>query len=107
MAMWKNGGTLPRDQKKLSRIARGAISEAVLAFFDTDEEGIYQKRLRAELECAQKKSIAATQSAKIRWADKPLKTQCQGNPIIVIVIVRKEYFVLLRSAQAGNPSPPR
>lgn len=75
MAMWKNGGTLPGDPKLLARIARGAISDAVMAFFESDDEGIYQKRLRAELEDAQKKSIAASQSAKTRWANKPLKNK--------------------------------
>ena len=60
MAMWRNGGTLPSDDEKLKRVAREAISEAVMAFFDRTEDGscITQKRLLAELERARAKTAA-------------------------------------------------
>jgi uncharacterized protein YdaU (DUF1376 family) len=55
MAMWRNGGSLPGDTKKLKRIARGAVSEAVMAFFDDDSQGgITQFRLQKELQRTQK-----------------------------------------------------
>jgi uncharacterized protein YdaU (DUF1376 family) len=75
MAMWRNGGALPSDPKKLSRIARGAISDAVMAYFDTDEEGIYQKRLRAEYEKARKKHSARVICGKAGGQAKALKNK--------------------------------
>jgi uncharacterized protein YdaU (DUF1376 family) len=75
MAMWRNGGTLPGDRKKLARIARGAISEAVMAYFDSDEEGIYQKRLRSEYEKATKKHSARVLCGKAGGEAKALKNK--------------------------------
>jgi uncharacterized protein YdaU (DUF1376 family) len=50
IAMWNNGGTLPDDPKALKRIARGAVSDAVLKFFVPGEGGITQTRLKKEYE---------------------------------------------------------
>jgi uncharacterized protein YdaU (DUF1376 family) len=75
MAMWRNGGVLPDDTKKLSRIARGAVSDAVMAYFDTDEEGVYQKRLRAEYEKARKKHSARVLCGKAGGEANALKNK--------------------------------
>lgn len=74
MAMWRNGGTLPSDPKKLARVARSAVSDAVMAFFDDDTTGgITQKRLCAELERARKKSKALSENGRAGAAAKALK----------------------------------
>jgi uncharacterized protein YdaU (DUF1376 family) len=59
MAMFNNKGTLPKDEKRLKRIARGAVSDAVMAFFEDDEQGgITQARLQKECKKAQEKHAA-------------------------------------------------
>lgn len=55
MAMWNNGGNLPSDPKMLKRIVRGALSDAVMSFFEDDQQGgITQARLQKELQRTQK-----------------------------------------------------
>ncbi|MDL1890337.1 DUF1376 domain-containing protein [Nitrospirales bacterium NOB] len=49
MASWRAGGYLTADRGALSRVCRGPVSDAVLAFFDESEGRISQKRLLAEL----------------------------------------------------------
>lgn len=54
MAMWRNGGFLPNDEKKLARIARVSlrrwhiVAVDIMDFFDTDGGDISQKRLVEE-----------------------------------------------------------
>jgi uncharacterized protein YdaU (DUF1376 family) len=79
MAMWSNGGTLPSDRKRLNRIARGAITDAVMAYFDDDDEGgITQKRLRKELDRAKKKAVARAEAGSAGGHAKALKDKKAG-----------------------------
>ncbi len=87
MAMWRNGGYVPADDKTLCRIARGPVADAVLSLCERSADGLLsQKRLRAELEKAKTRSEAARESAKVKWlkskrslhADAE-RTQCVGN----------------------------
>lgn len=63
MTMWRSGGRLPNDPKKLARIACctgsrwGKIGDEVMAFFDVEGGEITNKRLVFELEKASEKSI--------------------------------------------------
>lgn len=71
MAMWRNGGSLPADEKSLERIARAPVSSAVRAFFTVCDGNagalLTQKRLTEELAKANGRSEAASGNAKARW----------------------------------------
>jgi uncharacterized protein YdaU (DUF1376 family) len=87
MAMWRNGGTLPNNPKQLARIAKGAVSDAVMAMFDeVADGGITQARLQKELERALKKSQARRASGKLGYQAKVLKNkeapQANATPLL-------------------------
>src|SRR3990167_8183308 len=79
MAMWRAGGYLPADETKLSRIARGPVSDAVMGFFskcEANADGLLkltQKRLLAEVSKARAKSIARSEAGKAGAEAKALK----------------------------------
>lgn len=73
MAMWRNGGTLPDEPKKLARIARNEVSTAVMAFFERDGSSICQKRLLEELTKAKAKSAVRSKVGKAGARAKALK----------------------------------
>lgn len=79
MAMWRAGGTLDRDEKKLARYARmtpaqwDRVRENVLTFFEVDDEDetkITQRRLRFEFQkyvvALEKKSERASLGGKAK-----------------------------------------
>lgn len=70
MAQWnRDGNSLPDDHKKLQRVARcgrnwGKVWGNVERYFDTDENGIYSKRLRLEAQnVAAKREVNARNGA--------------------------------------------
>lgn len=79
MAMWKNDGELPADDKQLQTISRlpaarwRAVKPVLMKLFSLDGDGstITQKRLNAELSRAKKankaKAEAGAKGASIRW----------------------------------------
>jgi len=75
MAMWRNGGYLPDDPKKLARIARNEVSESVMQMFSKSEANacICQKRLLVELQKAKAKSEARSEAGKWGAQVKALK----------------------------------
>src|SRR3990167_4787973 len=79
IAMWRAGGYLPDDETKLARIARGQVSDAVMAFFskcEANADGLLkltQKRLLAEVGKARAKSIARSEAGKAGAEAKALK----------------------------------
>jgi uncharacterized protein YdaU (DUF1376 family) len=79
MTMWRAGGRLPNEDKKLARItgctsSRWAkIKAEVVGFFSVDGEEITHKRLMFELEKAQEKSIKRSVSGTQGGIAKSLK----------------------------------
>lgn len=79
MTMWRAGGRLPNEDKKLARItgctsSRWAkIKAEVVGFFAVDGEEITHKRLMFELEKAQEKSIKRSVSGTQGGIAKSLK----------------------------------
>jgi uncharacterized protein YdaU (DUF1376 family) len=78
MQAWTRKGVLPHDEKRLAALARcsprqwAECREAVLAFFEKDDEGYRNKRLDRELARAsaiseERRKAGATGAAK-RWA---------------------------------------
>lgn len=81
MTMWRSGGRLPNNPRKLARVtgctvSRWAkISPDVMAFFDVDGDDIVNSRLTFELEKAQEKSIKRAKAGTRGGNAKSLKTQ--------------------------------
>ena len=79
MCMWSSGGSLPADDKKLARFASctpsrwSKIKADILAYFEVGEETITHRRLTAELEKAQEKSIKRSVSGTKGGHAKALK----------------------------------
>lgn len=82
MSMWKKGGSLPRDERRLREITRLSPArwrqnrEILLGFFHDDSAGgLTQKRLSIELSRASARSEAATEAgragARARWKRRP------------------------------------
>jgi uncharacterized protein YdaU (DUF1376 family) len=86
MSMWRNGGDLPNDEKRIARIAGlpmdrwRKISDAVMELFEIEGELITQKRLRLEL----KKSLGVSEKRATASAAgvraKALKNKKVGLP---------------------------
>jgi uncharacterized protein YdaU (DUF1376 family) len=64
MAMWNNGGSLPKT--KINRVARSRVSDEVMTFFDVDGDQVTNKRLTAELQNAQRFSDSQRQKANAK-----------------------------------------
>lgn len=85
MAMWRSGGRLPNDDKKLARIvcctpSRWAkISSDVLDFFTIEGDEISNARLSVELQIASEKSIKRAKSGKLGARANALK-KLKGVP---------------------------
>lgn len=77
MTMWRNGGTLPNDDQKLSRFCRMnmanwlKVKKNIITFFVDDGETITQKRIQKELAFVRKRSNAQAERAR----SKHLKTK--------------------------------
>lgn len=84
MTMWRAGGSLPNDEKKLARIARVSlkrwhmIANEVMEFFDVDGDVITQKRLVEELQKAVSKSEKRKTSGSLGGKAKSLKNNEHG-----------------------------
>jgi uncharacterized protein YdaU (DUF1376 family) len=83
MTMWQRGGTLPRDPKKLQRVARVGrdwpkVWAAIEHYFDGDETSIWNARLRDEIDRVRAKSEAAAQAGARGGKAKALKSKDQG-----------------------------
>ena len=80
MSMWKCGGTLPNDGKKLARIAGVSprrwhlIAVDVMEFFDVESGKITQKRLVKEYQKAVSKREKRISSGSLGGKAKALKT---------------------------------
>lgn len=79
MSMWRAGGRLPNDPKKLCRIAKvhaphwAKMSYEVMEFFDVDGDDITQKRLVLEHEKAIQKSHLRSSAGRLGGIAKSLK----------------------------------
>lgn len=73
ITMWRAGGTLPNDDKKLARYARmtagqwARIKPNMMPFFTITPDGITQGRLTDELGIVRQKSEKQSNSAKAKW----------------------------------------
>lgn len=80
MTMWRNGGVLPNDDKRLARFARLSgqqwqrIKPTIMEFFDVEGDEITQGRLTAEYAFVKQKREGAKNSANAKW----LKTNKTG-----------------------------
>lgn len=76
MTMWRAGGTLPNDEKKLARFARlnatewKKVRENIMEFFEVEGDEIRQRRLKKELEFIRDKKRKASESARSKWLKK-------------------------------------
>lgn len=74
VAMWRKGGRLPDDDRKLANIARltpkawASVRPSLMPFLEVREGEITQGRLLDELEQARKSSAKQAGRAKARWA---------------------------------------
>jgi uncharacterized protein YdaU (DUF1376 family) len=84
MAMWRAGGMLPNDEKKLARIARVSarrwhlVAPDVLDFFDIEGDQITQKRLVEEHQKAVSISEKRSNSGSLGGKAKALKNKDTG-----------------------------
>jgi uncharacterized protein YdaU (DUF1376 family) len=84
MAQWNRGGaSLPNDPKKLQRVARcgrrwNKVWGNIEHYFDCDENGFYNKRLRLEAQNVAAKREANSQNGARGAAAKSLKYNDQG-----------------------------
>lgn len=73
MAMWRSGGFLPNDDKKLARFASATEKEwakvkpALMEFFTVVDGQITQGRLQDELEKARSRSKQASKNARSKY----------------------------------------
>lgn len=80
MTMWRAGGSLPDDDTKLARIVRltparwRRIKGDVIAFFETEDGRLTQKRLAAELKKTKEKSEVRAVAGHAGGVAKSLKT---------------------------------
>ena len=79
MTMWRNGGKLPNDTRKLARVTRlsakkwGAVWAEIGRFFDDDGEHITNARLTKEYQKAASKSESRADAGSKGGAAKALK----------------------------------
>lgn len=73
MAMWRAGGDLPNDDKRLARTARltpgqwARVKESLWEFFEVSSDRITQGRLTDELGAVRQNSKKQSDKAKARW----------------------------------------
>lgn len=73
IAMWRGGGTLPDDDRKLARFARltagqwKRIKPTIMEFFDRADGKITQGRLTAEMVFVRQHSKRMSDNARSRW----------------------------------------
>jgi len=73
VTMWRAGGSLPNDPKKLAKFTRlspsqwDKVSENVMEFFDVDGDEITQKRLEKEMKFVRERSRMQSEKAKARY----------------------------------------
>lgn len=87
MAQWQRGGaSLPDDEKKLQRVARcgrnwAKVWGAIGHYFDRDEDGLFNKRLRFEAQNVAAKRDVNAQNGARGGAAKSLKIKaaCLAN----------------------------
>lgn len=81
MAMWNAGGALPDEEAKLARVVRmsvkkwRAISDDLMAFFDSDGGRISHNRLTKELQKSESKSQSRASAGAKGGTAKALKTR--------------------------------
>lgn len=82
MAMWRNGGKLPKNKSFLARVARNHVSPNVLKFFNIDDAtaSIWQKRLSCELSASRAFSEKQSSNAKARWLKNKEKADATALP---------------------------
>lgn len=82
MTMWRNGGSLPNDDKRLARFARltagqwKRIKPTIMEFFTVEGDEIMQTRLTAEMGFVRQHSKKQSDRSKARW----LKTKKPDDP---------------------------
>lgn len=81
MAQWnRDGASLPNDPKKLQRVARcgrnwTAVWSNIERYFDTDENGVYSKRLRFEAQNVASKRDVNARNGSLGGKAKSLKNK--------------------------------
>lgn len=100
MQAWSRGGDLPADDQRLRTMARmdgktwARCRETILAFFDTEDGVLRNRRLQSELRAAElvssKRRDAGTRGAEKRWknneapmanaTDLPMAKTCHPQP---------------------------
>lgn len=84
-AMWRAGGRLPNDPRKLAIICGltpskwKSVGPAIMALFDVESGDISQKRLSKELEKAHEKSAKRSEAGTKGAAAKSLKNNNQAS----------------------------
>lgn len=116
MAMWRAGGALPNDPRKLARIARihpprwKKLSVEVLEFFDVDGDQITHGRVVMELEKVRHKSQSRAQNGRLGGIAKSLKNNetavanAKQTPKHSSESYRKKDF---RDFEKGSGGPPQ
>jgi hypothetical protein len=85
MAMWRNNGQLPDDDKLLARYARltagqwQRVAPTIRAFFKADGGHLFQGRLTDELNAVRQHSKRQSDNVKARWR----KTKENGDTAVI------------------------
>ncbi|WP_298962439.1 DUF1376 domain-containing protein [uncultured Methylobacterium sp.] len=85
MSMWRNGGTLPNDEKLLSRYAGLSLDKwrknapTIMGLFEVEDNNLTQKRLRLELEKALGLTQKRAQAGSAGGRAKSLKSKGLGQ----------------------------
>lgn len=83
MAMWRNDGFLPDDDRKLARYAKlnlgqwARVSETLRPFFRAENGRLTQGRLTDELNLVKRNSMKQSNNSRARW----LKTKDTGDAV--------------------------
>lgn len=84
MAMWRAGGKLPADEKKLARLTKltpdqwKRVSDTVMEFFTRRGGSITHKRLSKELAKYHDKSVRLSEAGKRGQSEKRKRNNTQG-----------------------------
>ncbi|RAI01139.1 hypothetical protein DLJ53_18150 [Acuticoccus sediminis] len=86
MTMWRQGGSLTSDDKKLARIARmtpgqwARVRDTIMEFFHDEDGEIRQGRLTDTLNAVRQKSKSQSENARAKWRKNKASAYATAEP---------------------------